>query len=391
MPVEVAPAVAATSTSTTMEITVSKFELLRELTATQGVVERKTTIPILSNYLFEAAGDKLSLTATDLDLSLRTSCNAKVKKEGACTIPARKLYDYVKLLPDADITIKLLENHWVSIRCGRSNTKMVGMAKSNFPGLPVFPTAGTIKIPAAVLRSMIAKTGFAIASEESRYTLNGALMVLKPESITMVATDGHRLAHVERAGEKFEGVSGEMKTLIPKKAMDELKSLLDSGPEKDVETVDFAKDESTLFFRVGPRLLTSRQLTGQFPNYEAVLPKDITKSITLQGDELGSAIARVAQFADERSRAVRIKLEKGELKLSASSTETGESEDSIEVAYDGDPVAIGFNAQYLIDFIKATGSCEVKLELKDAQSAGQLRPSEGEDYKYRYIVMPMRI
>jgi DNA polymerase-3 subunit beta len=383
MPVEVAPAVAAT----TMEITVSKFELLRELTATQGVVERKTTIPILSNYLFEAAGDKLSLTATDLDLSLRTSCNAKVKKEGACTIPARKLYDYVKLLPDADITIRLLENHWVSIRCGRSNTKMVGMARSNFPGLPVFPSAGAIKIPAAVLRSMIAKTGFAIASEESRYTLNGALMVLKPESITMVATDGHRLAHVERAGEKFEGVSGEMKTLIPKKAMDELKSLLDS----DVETIDFAKDESTLFFRVGPRLLTSRQLTGQFPNYEAVLPKDISKSITLQGEELGAAIARVAQFADERSRAVRLRLEKGELKLSASSTESGESEDTIEVAYDGEAMAIGFNAQYLIDFIKATGSCEVKLELKDAQSAGQLRPAEGEDYKYRYIVMPMRI
>ena len=385
MPVEVAPAVAATST--TMEITVSKFELLRELTATQGVVERKTTIPILSNYLFEAAGDKLSLTATDLDLSLRTSCNAKVKKEGACTIPARKLYDYVKLLPDADITIRLLDNHWVSIRCGRSNTKMVGMAKSNFPGLPVFPSAGVIKIPAAVLRSMIAKTGFAIASEESRYTLNGALMVLKPESITMVATDGHRLAHVERAGEKFEGVSGEMKTLIPKKAMDELKSLLDS----DVETIDFAKDESTLFFRVGPRLLTSRQLTGQFPNYEAVLPKDISKSIALHGEELGAAIARVAQFADERSRAVRLRLEKGELKLSASSTETGESEDSIEIAYDGEPMAIGFNAQYLMDFIKATGSGEVKLELKDAQSAGQLRPAEGEDYKYRYIVMPMRI
>jgi DNA polymerase-3 subunit beta len=385
MPVEVAPAVAATST--TMEITVSKFELLRELTATQGVVERKTTIPILSNYLFEAAGDKLSLTATDLDLSLRTSCNAKVKKEGACTIPARKLYDYVKLLPDADITIRLLENHWVSIRCGRSNTKMVGMARSNFPGLPVFPSAGVIKIPAAVLRSMIAKTGFAIASEESRYTLNGALMVLKPESITMVATDGHRLAHVERTGEKFEGVSGEMKTLIPKKAMDELKSLLDS----EIETIDFAKDESTLFFRVGPRLLTSRQLTGQFPNYEAVLPKDVSKSITLQGEELGAAIARVAQFADERSRAVRLRLEKGELKLSASSTETGESEDSIEIAYDGEPMAIGFNAQYLIDFIKATGSCEVKLELKDAQSAGQLRPAEGEDYKYRYIVMPMRI
>jgi DNA polymerase-3 subunit beta len=385
MPVE---AIASAAGTTTMEITVGKFELLRELIATQGVVERKTTIPILSNYLFEAAGDKLSLTATDLDLSLRTSCVIKVKKEGACTIPARKLHDYVKLLPDADITIKLLENHWVSIRCGRSNTKMVGMARSNFPSLPTFPTAGVVRIPAQVLRSMIAKTGFAIASEESRYTLNGALMVLKPESITMVATDGHRLSHIERSGGKFEGVSGEMKTLVPKKAMDELKSLLDAT---DAEEIEFAKDESTLFFRIGQRLLTSRQLTGQFPNYEAVLPKDNSKSITVHGEELAAAISRVAQFADERSRAVKMRLEKGELKLSASSTETGESEDSLEIDYNGDMIQIGFNAQYLLDFLKATGSGDVKLEFKDSQSAGQMRPAEGEEYKYRYIVMPMRI
>src|SRR5215475_3854140 len=349
MPVD---ALATPAGTTTMEITVSKFELLRELAATQGVVERKTTIPILSNYLFEAGGDKLTLTATDLDLSLRTACGAKVKKEGACTVPARKLYDYVKLLPDADVTIRLMENHWVSIRCGRSNTKMVGMAKSNFPSLPVFPTSGVVKIPAQVLRFMIAKTGFAIANEESRYTLNGALMVLKPESITMVATDGHRLAHIERSGEKFEGISGEMKTLVPKKCMDELRSLLDSA---DDEAIEFAKDESTLYFRIGPRLLTSRQLTGQFPNF-------------------GAAIARVAQFADERSKAVRIKLEKGELKLSASSTETGESEDSLETDYNGDSLTIGFNAQYILDFLKAVGAGDVKLELKDPQSAGQLRP-----------------
>src|SRR5712672_3686415 len=224
MPVEVAPAVA--TATTTMEITISKFALLRELTATQGVVERKTTIPILSNYLFEAAGDKLSLTATDLDLSLRTSCNAKVKKEGACTIPARKLYDYVRLLPDADITIRLLENHWVSIRCGRSNTKMVGMAKSNFPSLPAFPTAGAITIPAQVLRGLIARTIFAISNEESRYTLNGALMVLKAESIAMVATDGHRLSWVEKGGETLEGISGEKRILIPRKALEELRQLL---------------------------------------------------------------------------------------------------------------------------------------------------------------------
>jgi len=383
-----AEALASAVGAAPMEITVSKFELLRELAATQGVVERKTTIPILSNYLFEAADGKLSLTATDLDLSLRTSCAAKVKKEGSCTIPARKLHDYVKLLPDAEITIKLLENHWVSIRCGRSNTKMVGMARSNFPTLPVFPTTGVVTIPAQALRGLIARTGFAIANEESRYTLNGALMVLKAESIIMVATDGHRLAHIERSGEKFDGVSGEMKTLVPKKAMDELKSLLDSS---DVDAIEFAKDESTLYFRIGSRLLTSRQLTGQFPNYEAVLPKDNNKSITVPSEDLSAAIARVAQFADERSRAVRLKLDKSELKLSASSTEAGESEDSIEISYNGDPLTIGFNAIYILDFLKAVGAGDVKLELKDAQSAGQLRPADSEEYKYRYIVMPMRI
>jgi len=383
MPVETLAAA-----GTTMEITVSKSELLKELTATQGVVERKTTIPILSNYLFEAADDRLALTATDLDLSLRTSCASKVKKEGSCTIPARKLYDYVRLLPDGDISIKLLENHWISIRCGRSNTKMVGMARANFPTLPVFPTAGAVKIPAKVLRAMIGKTIFAIANEESRYTLNGALMVLKPESITMVATDGHRLAHVERPGEKFEGISGEMKTLVPKKAMNELRILLDAS---DSDHVEFAKDDSTLFFRIGQRLLTSRQLTGQFPNYEAVLPKDNNKSITVKAADFSSAIQRVAQFADERSGAIRMKLEKNELKISSSSTETGESEDSLETAYDGDLVTMGFNSAYLLDFLKASGADQVRLEFKDSQSAGQLRPEEGEDYKYRYIVMPMRI
>jgi len=376
---------------TALDITVSKFELLKELTATQGVVERKTTIPILSNFLFEAAKDRLMITATDLDLSLRTSCTAKVKREGACTIPARRLYDYVKLLPDGDITIKLLENHWVNIRSGRSNTKMVGMARSNFPGVPTFPATGSVKIPAPTLQAMISRTIFAISSEESRYTLNGGLMVLKPESITMVATDGHRLAHIEKQGEHFD-VSGENKTLIPRKAMSEIHSLLSAAAD-DVDSVEFAKDESTLFFRIGERLLTSRQLTGQFPNYEAVLPREANKAVVVHGADLNNAIQRVAQFADERSHAIRLKLDKNEIKVSSSSTDAGESEDSMEAAYAAEPLTIGFNSDYLLDFLKTSNGGEVRLEFKDAQSAGQMRPDDtGDDgFKYRYVVMPMRI
>jgi DNA polymerase-3 subunit beta len=383
------PSSAGTEAGATMEISVSKADLLKELTATQGVVERKTTIPILSNFLFEAADDRLQITATDLDLSLRTSCPAKVKKEGSCTIPARKLYDYVKLLGDGEIGIKLLDNHWVQIRSGRSNTKMVGMARANFPALPQFPEESAIQLPAQVLRNLIARTIFSISSEESRYTLNGALLVLKPESATMVATDGHRLAYIEHVNSKFP-VSGEMKVLVPKKAMAELNTLLNSP---DIQTVEFARDESTLFFRCGGRLLTSRQLTGQFPNYEAVLPRDNNKSVTVHCDDLSRAVQRVAQFADERSSAIRMKVEKNELKVSSSNTETGESEDSIETSYTGDAVTIGFNSQYLLDFLKVAGTNDVYFEFKDSQSAGQLRPADAVDseYKYRYIVMPMRI
>jgi DNA polymerase-3 subunit beta len=385
----------ATAPTGNLEITVSRVELLRELTAAQSVVERKTTIPILSNFLFEASAadgepGKLTITATDLDQSIRTSCPAKVKKPGACTIPARKLYDYIKLLPDGDISIKLMDNHWVQIRAGRSNTKMVGMARANFPQVAEFPATGSFKISAPSLQNMISKTIFAISSEESRYTLNGALLVLKAESMAMVATDGHRLAHIEKLGETLEGVTGEKKTLIPRKALSELLSLLNST---EVETIDFADDEQTLFFRVGGRVLTSRKLTGQFPNYEAVLPRDNNKFVIVRSEDLMSSIQRVAQFADERSGAIKIRLETNELKLSSSSTDSGESEDTIETPYNYDALVVGFNSQYLIDFLKATGNTgEVRLEFKDAQSAGQMRPEDAnEDVKYRYILMPMRI
>ena len=374
--------------SSSMEITVSKADLLRELTATQGVVERKTTIPILSNFLFEAAGDKLSITATDLDLGLRTSCPAKVKKEGSCTIPARKLYDYVKLLSEGDISIKTMENHWVQIRSGRSNTKMVGMARANYPQLPVFPTAGVIKLPSTILRTLIAKTIFAISNEESRYTLNGALMVLKPESIIMVATDGHRLA-VAETDHKFAGLTREVRPLVPKKALTEVQRLAaEAGEDGQIE---FALDDSHLFFRVGDRLLISRMLTGQFPNYEAVLPRENNKHVVLERGELNDAVKRVAQLADQRSHAVKLSVAKEGIEISASSPEYGEAKETLEKDYQGEPLAIGFNAQYMLDFLSAAAEGPISLELKDEQSAGQMRPLAEEAYRYRYVIMPMRI
>ena len=373
-----------------MEISVSRQDLLKELTATQSVVERKTTIPILSNFLLEAEDDRLNITATDLDQAIRTSTPVKVKKAGACTIPARKLYDYIKLLPDSDISIKLLENHWVQIRSGRSNTKMVGMARANYPQVPEFPTVAVTSISAAALKTLIARTVFSISSEESRYTLNGALLIIKAESLAMVATDGHRLAFVEKPNEALEGISGEKRVLIPRKALQELQLLLAAT---EAEKIEFADDEHTLFFRVGHRTLSSRKLSGQFPNFEAVMPRDNSKFAVVRSSELSAAIQRVAQFADERSGAIRMRLESNELKISANSTESGESEDTIDTPYAGDPITVGFNSVYIIDFLKALDNQgEVRLEFKDSQSAGQMRPEDPDaEYRYRYVLMPMRI
>jgi DNA polymerase-3 subunit beta len=370
-----------------MEFSVKKFDLLTELNLTQGVVERKTTIPILGNILCEASGNRITLTATDLELSIRTSCEAKVKKEGAGTIPAKKLLELVRLLPEGEIRFKLLENHWVQILADRKTYKMVGMAKDNFPAIPAFPHP-IAKIPAKILSSLIARTAFAISNEESRYTLNGALMLLKPENITMVATDGHRLA-VAEIDHKFEGLTREVRPLVPKKALAEVQRLAsESGEDAEIE---FALDESHLFFRAGERLLISRMLTGQFPNYEAVLPRDNNRKVVIERGELNDAVKRVAQLADTRSHAVKLSVSTEGIEISASSPEYGEAKETIEKEYKGEPLAIGFNAQYMIDFLAAAPEGPISLELKDEQSAGQMRPLADEAYRYRYVIMPMRI
>ncbi len=247
--------------------------------------QSQTTIPILGNILCEAAGNKVTVTATDLELSIRTSCEAKVKKEGSGTIPAKKLLELVRLLPEGEIRFKLLENHWVQILADRKTYKMVGMAKDNFPAIPEFPHP-LVTIPAKLLSSLIAKTAFAISNEESRYTLNGALLLLKPDTITMVATDGHRLA-VAETDHKFDGLTREVRPLVPKKALTEVQRLAaEAGEDGQIE---FALDDSHLFFRAGERLLISRMLTGQFPNYEAVLPRENNKHVVIERGELNDA------------------------------------------------------------------------------------------------------
>src|SRR5262245_35745323 len=344
-----------------MEFTVSRADLVRELNLSQGVVEKKTTIPILSNVLVEADGDHIILTATDLELGIRCSCPARVKKTGGSTIPARRLLDYVRLLPDGDVQVKVLDNQWANLVSGRSKTRIAGMSRESFPELPKMPET-LAEIPIGVLAGMIGRTIFAISNEESRFTLNGALLVLKKGGLTMVATDGHRLAMTETSAE-LPGVTGNYRALLPRKAMAELQKL--AGEADPAALVKFSGDENHLFFELGDRLLLSRKLTGNFPDYERVLPKDHPHSISINREELKGAIERVAQFSDERSRSIRVSVGPAELKIHSSVSETGESEESVPVPFDGPVTEIGFNAEYLLDFLRATSEEEVVFLFKD--------------------------
>ena len=378
-----------------MELTVKKQDLVRELQLTQGVVERRTTIPILSNLLLEAEGETLRITATDLELGIKTSCAAKVKKDGATTVPARRLLEIVRTLPDAEVRFKGLENHRLELRCERSQFKLVGMSKENFPVLAEFPHP-LVELPAGLLQTLINKTQFAISQEESRYTLNGALLLLKPESIAMVATDGHRLAHVE-AAQKLAGLKAEVRVLVPRKALAEVSRLL--GEVEIKAAVEFARDDSHLFFRVAGsppaagRVLISRLLTGQFPNYEAVLPRENNRIVVLDRDLVAAAVRRADLVADQRNHAIRFTLTAEQAEVSASSSEYGEAHEELSVppGFKGDPLEIGFNASYLLDFFGAAANGPVSFEFKDEQSACQLRPLAEEDIKYRYVIMPMRL
>lgn len=369
-----------------MEFTVSRADLVRELNLSQGVVEKKTTIPILSNVLVEADGDRIDLTATDLELGIRCSCAARVKKAGAGTIPARRLLDYVRLLPDGDVQVKIADNHWANLTCGRSKTRIAGMSRESFPELPQMPEP-LAEIPMGVLGGLIGKTVFSISSEESRFTLNGALLVLRKGAMVMVATDGHRLAMIETS-EDLPGVEGAYRALLPRKAMLELQKLASDSANA---TVKFSGDENHLFFKIGDRLLLSRKLTGNFPDYERVLPKDQPHSVILNREEFRAAIERVSQFSDERSRAIRVRVASGEVKIHSSVSDTGESEESIPVEYDGPAVEIGFNAQYLLDFMRAVSNEQVAFHFKDPHSAGEMRPAGEKADNYRYVIMPMRI
>ena len=370
-----------------MQFVVSKQNLQKELGYVQGVVEKKNTIPVLSNILIESVGEgTIRLTGTDLDVTIRCDMDAEdIKTPGSICVQARKLFEIARLLPDAPVTFKKEANDWVTVTCDKSRFKMVGVSKDAFPEVPSFKSAPT-KIPAGIIKAFIDRTIFAITQEESRYTLSGAKFMLDDKGARMVTTDGHRLAYVEKKDVSKDGTDA-IDTLIPRKTLAELTKLT-AGEEGEIS---LGMDGNHIFFEVGTRLLISRMLYGQFPNYEMVMPKNNDKEVQFDSGLLNQAIRRVALMADERSHAIKFHLGANELVISSQNAEEGEANETIQTDYAGEETDIGFNAQYLQEFLNVVGDSAVKFEFKDGNSQAQLRPADGGDYDYKYIVMPMRI
>ncbi|PYQ48116.1 MAG: DNA polymerase III subunit beta [Acidobacteria bacterium] len=367
-----------------MEIVVRKGDLVKELSLVQGIVERKNSIPILSNVLAEARSGELRIAATDLDVSLRCGCAAQVVTEGAITLGAKKLYEIARSLPESEVRLKVLPDSWAAIECERVNFKMAGLPKEDFPALPEGKPSRGIEIPGEVLRDLIARTSFAITAEDARYYLAGALLVLDKDGAAMVATDGHRLSYAHRKAALK--LTEPVRVLIPRKAIHEIARLLET---EDAAT--FQQVENHLVFVVGGRTLASKMIEGQFPAFEKVIALSGDKVVALERERLATAIRRVSLLSSERSRAVRLTLGPGKLDLAASSPDLGEARESLSADYQGASVEIGFNSQYLLDFLGVAGTDAVSLELKDQESQGMFRPQGDAATDYRYVVMPMRL
>jgi DNA polymerase-3 subunit beta len=369
-----------------MEILVRRSDLAKELHLVQGIVERKNSIPILSNVLAEARSGELRISATDLDVSLLCGCPAQVVEEGGVTLSAKKLYEIVRSLPETDVSLKLEKDAWTRIRCDRSEFRIAGLPREDFPTLPDGKAARAVEIPSGLLRTLIQRTQFAITAEDARYYLAGALLVLDKESAAMVATDGHRLAWAQQKGALK--LAEPSRVLVPRKAITELARLMEElGPD---EVVGFQQSDAHLVFTAGGRRLASKMVEAQFPAFEKVIAVAGDKKLTLPREALLAAIKRVSLLSSERGRAVRLALESGKLEVSASSPELGEAREALPVEYTGEGTEIGFNAQYLLDFLQVVGTEQVQLELRDAESQGVLRPVGESEGEYRYVVMPMR-
>lgn len=365
-----------------MEVRVKRSDLLRELIPMQGIVERRTTIPVLSHILLRAAEDRLHLASTDLDVSLTSSCEAELSSSGSVAVQARKFLEIVRAVGAEELSLKLEDEKRLRIDVSHSHFKINGLAAEDFPTLPEVSGSEELKIPFEVLKKAIGRIIFAVSTEESRFQLNGALLKLNDGVVELVATDGHRLALVEN---ELEGAKVAEGVLVPRKALQELQRFEEDGD------LLFRRSEHHLSFGLGSRELICRILEGTFPDYNRVISKENDKRAVFDKKSLSQAVQRVALLTGDRARAVRLELGSGNLVITAANPDLGEAMEELACDYDGEELKIGMNPDYLVHFLSALDTDRVRLDLKDENTQCIGYPVDGEDKRYLCVIMPMRI
>lgn len=374
-----------------MKLSITKAEFLRGLGRIQSIVEKRNSMPILANTLIEAPAKgkeaKLQLAATDLEVGVRSQHTADVKETGGLTVSAKKLFEIVRELSDEKIELEATANSYLEIKCNRSRFTLAGTAAEEYPTLPEFSPEKTVPVSSGILSAMIERTMYAASVDETRYNLNGVYLEVLGETdeIRLVATDGHRLACVDRSieGDASALASG---VIIPRKGLGELKRLVD---EDDAEEIELAFANNSGLARKGDVTLVMRLIEGEFPNYNQVIPKELSRHLILPTDTLVHAVRRVALLSSERSRAVKLEISPGQLVISSSNPDLGDAREELDIDYAGDSIAVGFNAKYLLDAINAIQEKEIRFSFQDELSPSRITPADSE--KTLAVVMPMRI
>ncbi len=364
----------------TIKFRVTKEKILEGLNRVQNVVSTRTTLPILSNTLVQAGNGGLSLTTTDLDIAVRCTVEAEVSKAGGTTLPARKLFSILKEVPVADIEVEVDDRNAASIRCGSSFYKIMGLPQEEFPQFPKAEGGKTLKMEQSVFRDMLKKTAYGVSSDETRYVLNGVYMSFKGNKLTIVATDGRRLALIERDVDVPKGMETEL--ILPTKAVGELQRLLsDKGEAK------LSVGENQIIISLDGTILVSKLIEGTYPNFRQVIPAEAKERVPLERELLLAALHRASILASEKSQSVKLNFAKNTLTITATTPEIGEAKETMAINYKGKDLTIAFNPQYLMDPLRNLDADEVFLELTDELSPGVVKVSE----PFIYVLMPMRL
>lgn len=374
-----------------MKLAIDRIELLRGLGRMQAIVEKRNSMPILANVLLTATGKndegRVELAATDLEVGIRGSHPARVAKAGAITVSARKLYDIVRELPEEPIQLETNAQSYLELRCGRGRFNLAGAAAEEYPTLPDFVPGQLVRLQAAVLSQMIERTMYAASLDETRYNLNGVYFEVVPTEgkLRMVATDGHRLALVDRTiGAQASGLASGV--IIPRKGLAELKRLVD---EDDADEIELGFEGNNGLARKGDVTLVMRLIEGEFPNYKQVIPKSSDRKLTLDSGSLVRALRRVALLSAERSKAIKLEVGDGKIIISSSNPDMGDAQEEMDVDFAGEATTIGFNAKYLLDCLGALNAKEIHFAFRDGDKPVEIRP--GDDADTLAVVMPMRL